>query len=89
MQEKKKNYLLRIIFTLIIVLFTILVMATNMLKAIDNFNYDFILEKSNSFSENVVIVTIDDESLASLGKYDEWDRSYYAKVIRLMSIILL
>ena len=81
METKKKNYLLSIIFTLIIVLFTILVMATNMLKAIDNFNYDFILEGKNNFCDNVVIVTIDDESMSSIGKYDEWDRSYYAKVI--------
>lgn len=81
MQEKKKNYLLSIIFTLVIVLFTILAMSTNMLRAIDNFNYDFILEKSNDFSDNIVIVAIDDESLNSLGKFSEWDRGYFAKVI--------
>ncbi len=81
MQEKKKNYLLSIIFTLVIVLFTILAMSTNMLRAIDNFNYDFVLEKSNDFSDNIVIVAIDDESLNSLGKFSEWDRGYFAKVI--------
>lgn len=81
METKKKNYLLSIIFTLIIALLTLLIMATNMLKAIDNFNYDFILEKSNDFSDNIVIVAIDDESLNSLGKFSEWNRDNFAKVI--------
>ena len=83
MEKTKKNLLTSLLFSLIITLFLILVMSTKMLKAIDNFNYDFILEHGNSINDRIVIVAIDEQSLSnpSLGKYDSWNRSYYATVI--------
>ena len=84
MEEKKKNLLMSLLFSLIVTLFMVLAMGTNMLKVVDNATYDYIYEKSNSVNPNIVIVMIDDQSLSdpNLGKYDTWDRSYYAQVIQ-------
>ena len=83
MEQNRKKYLTSILFSLIILLFLILVMATNMLKAVDNATYDYIYEKGNDINPKIVIVTIDEQSLndPNLGKYDSWNRSYYAKAI--------
>ena len=83
MEKTKKSMLTSLLFSLILTLFLVLVMATNMLKAIENFNYDFILEHGNDVNDKIVIVAIDDQSLSdpNLGKYESWKRSYYADVI--------
>ena len=83
MEKTKKGLLTSLLFSIIITLFLILSMSTKMLKALDNFNYDFVLEHGNDINDRIVIVAIDEQSLndPNLGKYDSWNRSYYATVI--------
>lgn len=82
MEKTNKKRLTSILFALIIGLFLILTMSTNMLKGLDNLTYDFIYEKENTFSDDIVIVGIDAESLSTIGEYSSWDkRKYYAEVI--------
>ena len=59
----------------------VLVTSTNMLKSVENFTYDYVYEKENSYNDDIIIVAIDDTSLAQLGKYESWNRGYYAEVI--------
>ena len=81
MEKKKKNLITSILFSLIITLFMVLVTSTNMLKSVENFTYDYVYEKENSYNDDIIIVAIDDTSLAQLGKYESWNRGYYAEVI--------
>ena len=82
MEKTNKKRLTSIIFAFIICLFMILVTSTNMLKGLDNLTYDYMYEKENTFSDDIVIVGIDAESLSAIGEYSSWDkRKYYAQVI--------
>ena len=81
METKNKKLLTSIIYSIIITLFMILVMATNMFKGLDNLTYDHIYEKENTYSEEIVIVGIDDKTLSNLGAFTPSYRSYFADVI--------
>ena len=82
MEKLSKKSLTSVLFAVIIALFMILVTSTNMLKGLDNLTYDFLYEKENTFSDDIVIVGIDAESLSTIGEYSSWDkRRYYAEVI--------
>ena len=82
MEKLSKKSLTSVLFAVIIALFMILVTSTNMLKGLDNLTYDFLYEKENTFSDDIVIVGIDAESLSTIGEYSSWDkRKYYAEVI--------
>jgi adenylate cyclase len=82
MENKRKSYLISVLFSLIVTLFMILTMSTNMLKGLDYAIYDNFYEKENSFSQNIVIVGIDAETLSTIGEYSSWDkRKLYAEAI--------
>ena len=82
MEKLNKKRLTSVLFAVIIMLFMVLVTSTNMLKGLDNLTYDFLYEKENTFSDDIVIVGIDAESLSTIGEYSSWDkRKYYAEVI--------
>ena len=81
MEKLNKKRLTSLLFAVIITLFMLLAMSTKMLRSVDNFTYDYIYEKENSYSYDIVIVGIDEKSLKDLGVYNTWTRDYYAKVI--------
>ena len=81
MEKLNKKRLTSVLFAVIIALFMVLVMSTKMLKGVDNFTYDYIYEKENSYNDDIIIVGIDEKSLNELGVYNTWTRDYYAKVI--------
>ena len=81
MEKTNKRRLTSIIFSVIIMLFMLLVTSTNMLKGLENLTYDYVYEKENSFNDRIVIVGIDEKSIKDLGELSTWNRGYYASVI--------
>ena len=69
-----------IIFSLICTLITVIILITGLTKVVNNTFMD-IYQKPSVTNPDIVIVTIDEKSISELGKYDDWNRGYYAKVI--------
>lgn len=46
---------------------------------------DAFYQKPGAIPEQIKIITIDETTLAKLGPYSDWDRAYFAELIRLLS----
>ena len=67
-------------------LFILWLFNTNFLASWNNRLTDNLYERENKTSEDIIIVAIDDKSLTpqeqgGLGRWQEWDRDYYAGTI--------
>ncbi len=69
---------------ILLMIATILTIATlvglGILQKYEDFAYDIFLSNSNENSNEVIIVSIDDESINKLGRFP-WNRDVYAKVV--------
>jgi len=78
---KKYLDLKRIILASAITLITILLFTFNVFSSLENKLIDLIYQSEKAINTDIIIIAIDEKSLNDLGKYDEWDRNYYAQVI--------
>ena len=81
MEKKNKKRLTSILFSIIIALFMILVTSTKIMKGLDNVVYDYVYEKQNSYSQDIIIVGIDDKTLSELGVWSADYREYVATAL--------
>lgn len=70
-----------IIFSAVIALIYFVLQISGAFTGLNNFFMDRMYQKPKATNNDIIIVAIDDKSLNELGKYDDWNRSYYAKVI--------
>ena len=81
MEKTNKRRLTSILFSVIIALFMMLVTSTKMLRGLDNVTYDYMYEKENTYSDEIIIVGIDDKTFDELGAYSMYYRTYFSTVI--------
>ena len=81
MEKLNRKRLTSILFSVIIALFMILITSTKMFKGLDNVIYDYVYEKNNTYSENIMIVGIDDKTLSELGAWSAEYRTYVSTVL--------
>jgi len=77
MNQKYIKLITIIVFTLICFFFSFFQVTGGW----DNLLLDLCYQTGNTPNTDIKIVAIDDKSLHELGKYETWNRSYYAKVI--------
>ena len=70
-----------VIFSLTISFFFLFLHVAFAFDGLNNFFMDRIYQRPKAQNTNIFIVAIDDKSIEELGRYDDWNRGYYAKVI--------
>jgi adenylate cyclase len=76
---KEKIKRIAIVLNVVLLIAVFLIYNTNSLMRIDNLLFDYSMKKAADHQENpkIIVVTIDDASLAALGRFP-WDRAVYA-----------
>ena len=77
----KRKGIKGIIFSITFAIIYFILYISGAFNGLNNFFMDRIYQKPKATNNEIFIVAIDDKSLNELGKYDDWNRDYYATVI--------
>ena len=76
---------IKLLISVIIALVLGLIFINGFLKNIEYMAEDAVYQNPGVVPDNIIIVTIDEETLSRLGPYSDWDRSYFAKLIEVLN----
>ena len=77
--------IVKLIISLLIALTIGLAFSKGFTKNIEYMAEDGVYQNPGVIPDNIIIVTIDEESFSRLGPYSDWDRSYFAKLIEVLN----
>ena len=83
-KDKRKKYLTALMAIAIAVVVG-LAAYNGFLRNTENMLEDHLYQRAGVIPDNIKIIKIDEEALSRLGPYNEWDRSYFAKLIDVLN----
>ena len=85
-KENKKSKLLIIIsISIILGILSGIISLFGFPERIENMTEDMLYQKADIVPNNIKIIAIDEETLADLGPYSDWNRSYFAELIEALN----
>lgn len=81
----KKKLINRILYSLIFMLINIVLLSIGLFTEVNNLIMDSLYQKEQTTNPDIKIIAIDDKSLDELGKFNNWSRSYYTKLIEVLN----
>lgn len=85
-KENKKSKLLIIIsISIILGILSGIISLFGFPERIENMTEDMLYQKADIVPNNIKIIAIDEETLADLGPYSDWNRSYFAELVEVLN----
>lgn len=89
MEEKKKKIKRKYLYTgilAVVIAFLTGIAAVNSFPArLENMAQDGLYQRADVIPDNIKIIAIDEATLAELGPYSNWNRSYFAKLVEVLN----
>ena len=80
-----KKLINRILYSLIFMFVNIVLLSIGLFTEVNNLIMDSLYQKEQTTNPDIKIIAIDDKSLDELGKFNNWSRSYYTKLIEVLN----
>ncbi len=84
-KSKKSKYLITIIWSFLIAIVAGIIAIYDFPKNLENMAEDALYQNPDVIPSDIIIIAIDEETLAQLGPYTDWDRSYFAQLIEMLN----
>ena len=81
----KKKLINRILYSLIFMFVNIVLLSIGLFTEVNNLIMDSLYQQEQTTNPDIKIIAIDDKSLDELGKFNNWSRSYYTKLIEVLN----
>ncbi len=83
--SKNKKYICTAIVSIMIALLAGFAAMKNFPSRLENMAQDGLYQRADVIPDNIKIIAIDEATLAELGPYSNWDRSYFAKLVEILN----
>ncbi len=83
--NKKKKLIITFLISIIIALIAAIISYANFPKELEYMAQDRLYPNLAVIPDDIKIIAIDEATLEQLGPYSEWNRSYFAQVIRILN----
>ena len=83
--DAKKKIIITILISLSMAILTGIICYFNFPKRLEYMAQDGLYHRPEVIPDNIKIIAIDEETLEKLGPYSDWDRSYFADLIKVLN----
>jgi len=83
--DNKKKLIIIILISLLMAILTVIMCLFDFPKRLEYMAQDSSYHRPKVIPDNIKIIAIDEETLEKLGPYSDWDRSYFADLIKVLN----